>query len=343
MSNHNIPFQSITYPANDPDLKIFLDLIDDICKRLEEIEISLKDVVIIFDRGMNSTKNIGKVMVRMHVVGSLPASMCKSLFRIPVSEFDESWENTSGNIIKAKHVCENWYENDFFGAIKYNDATRRKQMTDWNQNKEKIFAKIDDIRSKLNRKGKGRKMTAKSLINRVVDAIPKQYRGLFDYVASMNDGVLKLDFKLNTARETEYIAAIRKTVVFTDIADLTPRQIVETYDARSQIETDIKWLKNRMLIPLMPEHVWKDVKIRAHVFLCVVGMLLYNYLLYLVDDPDLSMELLASHLDQMRLGLVYNGGENAREHRKAEFVIEDMNKETAEVFFRLQLGKYIPE
>ena len=342
VSDHNIPFQSITYPANDPDVKIFLDLIDDICKRLEEIEIPLEDIVMIFDRGMNSAKNIGKVMGRMHVVGSLPASMCKSLFRISVSEFGESWENTSGNIIKAKPVCGNWYENDFFGAIKYNDATRRKQMTDWNRNKEKIFAKIDDIRSKLNRKGKGRKMTPKGLINRVVDAIPKQYRGLFDYSAAMNDGVLELDFKLNTDRETEYIAAMGKTVVFTDIADLTPRQIVETYDARNQIETDIKWLKNRMLIPLMPEHVWKDVKIRAHVFLCVVGMLLYNYLLYLVDDPGLSMELLAGRLDQMRLGLVYNGEENVREHGDAGFVIEDMNKEIAEVFFRLQLGGYIP-
>ena len=30
-------------------------------------------------------------------------------------------------------------------------------MTDWDQDKEKIFAKIEDIRSKLNRKGKGEK------------------------------------------------------------------------------------------------------------------------------------------------------------------------------------------
>jgi hypothetical protein len=69
-------------------------------------------------------------------------------------------------------------------------------------------------------------MTAKGLINRVVDAIPKQYRDLFDYSAAMNDEVLELDFKLNTARETEYIAAMDKTIIFADMADLTPRQIV---------------------------------------------------------------------------------------------------------------------
>jgi len=38
------------------------------------------------------------------------------------------------------------------------------------------------------------------------------------------------------------------------------------------------------------------------------------------------------------MGLVYNGkgGENA------EFVVEEMNKETAEIFTKLQLGEYIP-
>ena len=67
VSDHNIPFQSITYPANESDVRIFSDLIDDICKRLEEVGIPGKDIVIIFDRGMNSATNIKKVVGRMHV------------------------------------------------------------------------------------------------------------------------------------------------------------------------------------------------------------------------------------------------------------------------------------
>jgi len=58
------------------------------------------------------------------------------------------------------------------------------------------------------------------------------------------------------------------------------RQIVETYDARNQIETDIAHLKEKLLIPLKPVYVRKDLKIRSHVFLCVIGLLLYNHLLY---------------------------------------------------------------
>jgi hypothetical protein len=72
-----------------------------------------------------------------------------------------------------------------------------------------------------------------------------------------------------------------------------------------------------------------------------MGLLLYNYLLYIIADPTLSMEQLAHQLDLMRLGAVHaDKGKGKR--KKVEFVIEDMNKRTAEIFGKLQLGRYIP-
>jgi transposase len=337
-SDHNIPFQSITYPANETDSQLFSDIIDRICKRLQDIEVPAEDVVVVFDRGMNSTENIRKAIEKMHVVGSLPAPMCKEFFQIPVSEFSETWENARGHTIKAHPVAEKWYETNFMGILRYNDRTMQKQMTVWKNNKQKIFDKIAEIQSKLNRQGKGRKLTPKGLINRVVDAIPKQYRGLFDYSVVVVESKLQLNFKLDEVRETEYTSAMGKAIIFTDLEGLTSRQIVEIYDSRNQIETDIAWLKDKLLIPLKPTYVRRDVKIMAHVFLCVMGLLLYNYLLYSINDPTLSMKQLAQYLDQMRLGLAYVGeGKN-----KADFVIEDMNRCTAEIFSKLQLGQFIP-
>lgn len=339
ISDQNIPFQSVTYPANEHDAKLFPELIDDICERLQEIKVSAEDIILVFDRGMNSSGSIGKAVDKMHVVGSLPASMCKDELQIPVSEYAESWKNGNGNVIKAHYVTGNWYETDLVGVVKYNDSSRRKQAREWEKNKVKILEKIEDIRSKLNRKGRGRKTTAKGLMNRVVDAIPKQYRGLFDYSVLEVEGNLQLKFELNETKEEEFIVAMGKTVVFTDKTDFTARQIVEIYDARNTIESDIRWLKDKLLIPLKPTYVRKDVTIRAHVFLCVMGLLLYNYLLYLIEDTGLSIMKLADYLDQMRLGLVFND----KSRKNVEFIIEDMNKETAEVFSKLQLGRYIPD
>jgi transposase len=341
-TDHNIPFQSITYPANENDSQLFSGIIDSISERLQDIDVSAEDIVIVFDRGMNSAENIQKAMEKMHVVGSLPASMCKELFQIPIIMYSESWENAHGHVIKAHPVSENWYETDFNGVLRYNDHTMRKQMNAWNQNKEKIFTKIEEIRSKLGRNGKGRKLTPKGLINRVVDAIPKQYRGLFDYKVVMVDGKPQLDFKLDEVRERDFISSMGKAIIFTDLKGLNSRQIAEIYDSRNQIETDIMWLKDRLLIPLKPTYVRRDVKIRAHVFLCILGLLLYNYTLHIINDPTLTMKQLSHYLDQMRLGLVFTGEENDKRRKRADFVIEDMNKSTVEVFTKLQLGQFIP-
>jgi transposase len=337
-SNNNIPFQTITYPADIPDVTLFSGLFDSICKRVEEIEIPLEKMTIVFDRGMNSTDNIEHVLDKMHVIGSLPSSMCKDLFQISLSNFEEEWKNGKKNIVKAHRIKGVWYEKEFTGVIKYSDTTKRKQMHEWETKKAVILEKIEEIRSKLNRKGKGRKTTAKGLINHVVDTVPKQFRGLFDYNVIENEGELQLDFNLNDTREKEFLLGMGKTVVFTDKEDLTTKEIVEMYDSRNMIEDDIKWLKDKLLIPVKPVYVRKDVKIRAHVFLCVMGLLLHNYLLHLIDDQELTIQKLSNNLEKIRMGLVHN----RKGEKNAEFVIEEMNKETAEIFAKLQLGKYIP-
>jgi transposase len=337
-SNNNIPFQTITYPANIPDATLFSGLIDSICKRVEEIEIPLEEMTIVFDRGMNSTNNIEQVLDKMHVVGALPSSMCKDLFQISLSEFEKEWENGKKNIVKAHRIKGVWYEKEFTGVIKYSETTKRKQMHEWETKKAVILEKIEEIRSKLNCNGKGRKTTAKGLMNRVVDIVPKQYRGLFDYNVIETEGELQLDFSLNDTREKEFNLGMGKTVVFTDKEILTTKEIVEMYDSRNMIEEDIKWLKDKLLIPIKPVYVRKDVKIRAHVFLCVMGLLLHNYLLHMIDDQELTIQKLSNNLEKIRMGLVHN----RKGEKNAEFVIEEMNKETAEIFTKLQLGDYIP-
>ncbi len=333
----NVPSHSFTYSGNEPDAKLFLDLIDSICKRLKEIQIPAEDMVLIFDRGMNSGKNIGKAMGEMNVVGSIPGPMCRKELMIPASEYSESWEDSSEKPIKAQQV--NRYGPDLAGVVTYSESNKLKQAEEWEQTKAKVMEEIEEIRLKLNRKGKGRKMTAKGLINRVVAAIPEQYRDLFDYSATEKDGKLELGFELNPVKEAEFMESMGKTVIFTDRKDLTTQQIVELYDSGNTIENDFKWIKDRLLIPLKPAFVRKEEMIRPHIFLCVLGLLLRNYLLHLLKDEEVSISKLEESLGQIRLALVYNG----KDRKNAGFVIEEMNKEAAEVFSKLQLGEYIPD
>ncbi|MEA3296978.1 MAG: IS1634 family transposase [candidate division Zixibacteria bacterium] len=336
ISDENLPFNSFTYPANQHDTKVFSELIDEICDRLKKIKVPAKDISIIVDRGMLSEENVKDVLEEMHIVGSLTFSMAKYLFSIPLSKYEVEWKNKSENTIKAHRTSGNHYGTDLTLVIKYYEKSARKQKREWNKSKQKIFEKVGEIRKSLNRKGRGRKMTAKGLTNRIVDSIPKQYRGLFDYSAVKNEGKLELKFELLENEEKLYLSSLGKTVIFTDNASFSTRDIVEIYGSRNVIEEDYKWLKDKLLIPLKPMYVWKDSKIRAHVFLCVMGLLLYNYLLLKINKPGLSLPRLSEKLDTIRLSLVSD------DIKHADFVIEALDRDTAELLSRLDLSSYIP-
>ena len=336
VSDDNLPFNSFTYPANQHDTKVFSNIIDEICSRLKDIKIPTKDVTMVIDRGMLSEDNVKDVLDDMHIVGSLPFSMVKDLFSIPLSDYEEEWKNRSDNVIKAHRTSGKHYETDLTLVIKYNEKTARKQKREWETNKNKIFDKVEEIRKSLNRKGRGRKITAKGLTNRIVDSIQKQYRGLFDYCAIEKDGKLDLKFELLENEEKIYRSSMGKTVIFTDDKTTPTREIVEIYSSRNKIEDDYKWLKNKLLIPLKPMYVRKDNKIRAHVFLCVMGLLLYNYLLLKINKSGLSVPYLSEILDKIRIELVSD------DLKHAEFVVEELNRASADLFTKLDLVEYIP-
>lgn len=336
ISDDNLPFNSFTYPANQHDTKVFSNIIDEISGRLRDLKVPTKDVTMVIDRGMLSEDNVKDVLDDMHIVGSLPFSMVKDLFSIPLSDYEEEWKNSRDNVIKAHRTSGRHYGTDLTLVVKYNEKNARKQKREWETNKKKIFDKVKEIRKSLNRKGRGRKMTAKGLTNRIVDSIQKQYRGLFDYSAVENDGKLELRFELLENEDKIYLSSLGKTVIFTDNASSPTKEIVEIYSSRNVIEDDYKWLKDKLLIPLKPMYVWKDTKIRAHVFLCVMGLLLYNYLLLKIKRPGLSLPHLSEELDKIRLALVSD------DIKHIEFVIENLNRETADLFSRLDLAGYIP-
>ncbi len=336
ISDDNLPFNSFTYPANQHDTKVFSNIIDEICDRLKRIKVPAKDITMVVDRGMLSENNVKNVLEEMHIVGSLTSSMAKDLFSMPISEYETKWKNNSDNTIKAHRTSGDHYGTDLVLVIKYNEKNARKQKREWDRNKQKIFDKVEEIRKSLNRKGRGRKMTAKGLTNRIVDSIQKQYRGLFDYSAVKNDGKLELKFELLENEEHTYLSSLGKTVIFTDNASFSTMEIVEIYGSRNVIEDDYKWMKDKLLIPLKPMYVWKDSKIRAHVFLCVMGLLLYNYLLLKINKPGLSLPRLSEDLEKIRLVLI------SEDVKNVDFVIEDLNKDSAELFSRLDLSGYIP-
>ena len=110
---------------------------------------------------------------------------------------------------------------------------------------------------------------------------------------------------------------------------------MKTYLSRSEIEDDFKWINDQFVIPITPVNVRKDLTIRAHVFICIMGLLLYRIIM---NELNMSMSLqkLARTLEEIRIAVV------KREGRKTSFVVEKMEPRAARIFSKLDLARFLP-
>ncbi|TKJ19852.1 MAG: hypothetical protein CEE43_14050 [Promethearchaeota archaeon Loki_b32] len=83
----------------------------------------------------------------------------------------------------------------------------------------------------------------------------------------------------DTARE-ECMKHFEKSIIFSNRNEWSMLEIVKIYRAQIGVKQQFKELNKRDRISVMPMYHWTDQKIRAHVFISVLALLLSN-LLYL--------------------------------------------------------------
>jgi len=108
----------------------------------------------------------------------------------------------------------------------------------------------------------------KNALNNASKAIPDDYKTVFLFEDAGGVFTCSVDPKA----EQELYHTFGKNVIITDMHDWSSEKIVKTYTAKDFIEKDFKWLKNVMLISVKPIFHREDCRIKAHIFLCVMGL-----------------------------------------------------------------------
>jgi len=339
-SEENIPFMHEAYPGNKQDAHVFSEIIDVLTKRLEMLKVDLSELVLVFDRGNNSAPNIKSVIgtpdnPKMHVVGGLKRDQIRDLMEVPLDQYEYIYTNDKGNEISSYRTEREVFDQHFTVVISHNAASERKQLHRYEEKKTKFLEEMPKLKEKYEKKGKGRAMGADGARKRADELVPQDYQTIFKYEVSENPKELK--FWVVKKKEKELKASFGKQAIFTDMHDWSSEKIVRTYNKKSLIEDDFKWLNNVLIVPMAPFYVWNEASIRVHAFLCVTGLLMLRYTLW--KTKELSSKLgLKGHrpleeLKHIRVALVKGEG------KKAQWVIEEMTKERAALFSHLRLDE----
>jgi transposase len=274
----------------------------------------------------------------MHIVASAKPNQAEYLLKVPIEDYKYLYTNSHGNKIYGYRIKYTFFGQEFTTVILYNEASHKKQKESYEQRKTKTLEKLEDLKRRL-QSNRGKERDKSSVEREVNDIIPKDFRSVFCHrVSEIPEGKIKPDIEIWINKEVEKLryAAFGKTIVFTDMHTWHSEKIAKTYNQKYLVEDDFKLLNDVLLVPVGPINHHKDFNIRAHIFLCIIGLIFYRYLTWKCRHLRLSLRRLVEEFEGIRIALVQGKIGN-----KIDIVFEEMNAKQAKLFSLLDLGKFI--
>lgn len=334
VSKENIPLMHAVYEGNKRESEVITDITEVIHTRLKKLNFETENIVFVFDKGNNSEDNIPKIKEKFSFIGSLKINQMSHLLDVPLLKFEKLYANRKGHLIKGFKTKEKVYGEDYIIVVTYNEESAKKQREKTEDSIKKITKKFQEIENTLKNKKKGKKAKIKGMSARIHDFLHKQYRSLFDW--KFDEEKQELTWKLNADNLEYRKKTYGKNILFTDLEKWAIEDIVKAYNSKTIIESDFKAFKDKLLIPVKPFYSRKDPRLKVHIFICVLSMILYRYMQWKLKDMKLSENRLNEELKNMRLAFIKQEGSNS-----VKKVIENMAPEQIDIYSKLNLKKYM--
>jgi transposase len=281
----NVPVMHETYEGNVPDVTHFKDAVQLMKSRFNALGLELPTITLVFDKGNNSEIAYNLLNAKqMHFVSSVRPSLTKvkPLLSVPLSEYELLWKKENGRKVSGYRVTTDLYlgkkhentlivtfDGDTYALQKYNLDERIAKATSALQ----AFATTT-----LNTKSqwKDPKKVAKK-VNRDILA-SKELRSLVVYSLVANGDDLQLTWRIDDDARKMAMRELGKTIIFSDRNEWSLVDIVKTYRSQKGVEEQFKKLNKRNELSVMPMYHWTDQKIRVHVLISVLALLISNLL-----------------------------------------------------------------
>lgn len=299
------------------DSKILNEKINEISQFLKRYR--KKEFTLIMDKGNNSKDNI-KLLSKYSFIGSLRAEQTRKLFKIPLKKYECGYKNRKENCVKVHDAgIHKLYDSEYRIVISYEEASYKKQKKTFEMSLEETFKKYEEIKDKKYDKN----MTAMNALKKI---LPRKRLKAFNKNILQKDKKWIVELSKNESEIKIYKQSFGKTAVFTNIKKDDAIDIIKSYRSLNIVEDQFKALHNSFMIPITPTYEWTDQKIKAHVFLCFIALVLVRVLEFEARAMHINKTYtrLLEEAGNIRMGLVLDG-------KKAEYCFEQMTVEQQEL------------
>ncbi len=352
-SEKHLPVFQDVYPGNENDARLFQEVVDTMVDHLLKLGMTTEELVFVFDKGVNSKDGLDALTKRkVHFLTSLKRVQAADLIRRPASAYRRIFVTEQKEEIRGFRVKRPVMGIPGVIVVALNESTRTRQSIDYERAKKRFLDTCADVAKRMSKPHRGRRSTVQSVTERIEDALPPKWRGVFKYRvgSALDEEFARFTVKawVDKKKETALRAGFGKMIVFTDRDDWDDEKIVRTYNARSAMEEDYHVVKDVLLMPVMPIFHRRDHRIKAHAFLLVIGLLFYRWVQLKLQeargwDTPMPIGQLAYLLKKTRLAAVTVPKTAGSKKVKAKFVMEKMDDDRRMIVEALGLARFVPK
>jgi len=297
-----IPIMHQTYAGNTFDSKHFESFIPAFIERCKALNQECKGITIVFDKGNNSADNIKDLRdKKLNYIASLKPSSFKYLLTVPESHFVRfSLLKTKKEVYAHETKVEVFNKLNQRVIITKNKKKEERSVIQLLKRIDFIVDELLELRAKLNthvwkRRDRVEKKIKEILSREAGKCLKVQVLG--------SNGALSMSIVLDCEVLEAKREAYGRTLLTTNRVDWTAAEVIEAYRGQYVVETQFKEMKCVDSIRTTPMFCWTDQKIRAHIFICVVALMIKCVIRELLLQKGIhqSHKKIKKNLERIRL------------------------------------------
>nr|MDO8117600.1 IS1634 family transposase [Candidatus Sigynarchaeota archaeon] len=273
-----IPLMHHTYAGNEQDAKAFKGIPARVEERMKALGKDTSAITVVFDKGNHSPAAF-KIIdeLKLHLIASARNSMHKDLMHEPREKFTSTMLPVTGKVVEYFKTTRSIYDVDRDVYVVLDPRKHEKHVMEFRAKLERKRNAIDTLfKARLNVKKWCKKTAVEKKVKSMIGKRPFK-----DVLVARVGGVdqqVTLSVVVDSNAQARYEETLGRSIIFTNRQGWTPEQVIWGYREQYVVEHAFKMMKCPGCIAIRPMFHHANASVRAHVFTCVISLLLLSLL-----------------------------------------------------------------
>ena len=274
---HQFPLFHKTYEGNKNDVTVFREVLSDMVARLRNLFDQLADITLVFDKGNNSKDNFKLLDTKNELgyVGGLVPSYFKELIKEANQQFRPI--TIQGETVPVYRIKKKIWGCERTCVVLVSRQLKEGQIRGICQHLEKKYTELEAFKKRLENRRRTRNLEREEIRKRLAKIIKGQFIEdilKYDLIELENKAVSFTYYVDSEAFERLKKEVLGRNILVTNRHGWSSEEIILAYRGQAKVEYAFRSLKNPYHLCVRPQYHWTDQKIKAHIFICVIGYLL---------------------------------------------------------------------